>query len=66
MKTSQYDAATRKEWKRVQRSPAYQVLRNRLTEERAKLLARDAVIARLKERLRLSGMPFEEVERLAA
>jgi predicted nuclease with TOPRIM domain len=68
--TSQYDAETRKQMRRDQRTPAYRELQRRAAEDRArleeKLRERNAAIARLTKKLVEAGFPTEEVEKLAA
>ena len=70
MKTSQYPADTRKNWKLDQRSEAYRDLQQRTALARAqleqKLREQKETIARLKQRLVESGVPLEEVAKLAA
>ena len=81
MNTSQYPAETRKQVKRFQRSPGYQVMKNEHLAERARLekehlVARarletklrecNETIERLKKRLVESGMSADEVAQLAA
>jgi hypothetical protein len=70
MRTSQYDANSRKQLKRDQRSPAYRELQRRSAGERAKLetalRSRNEVIERLKKKLVEAGLAAEEVARLAA
>lgn len=70
MQTSKYDADTRKQMKRDQRSLAYRELQRRSAEERVqletKLRERNEVIARLTKRLVESGVAPEEVAKLAA
>ena len=70
MNTSQYEAETRKQMKRDQRSPAYRELQRRTSEERTKLETalreRNEVIERLKKKLVESGVNADEVAKLAA
>ncbi len=70
MKTSQYDAPTRKNLKRDQRTLAYRELQRRTSEERTqletKLRERNEVIDRLKKKLVDAGFNADEVAKLAA
>ena len=70
MKTSQYDADTRKQMKRDQRSAGYRELKQRFTEQRTqledKLRARNETIELLKKKLVAAGFPADEIEKLAA
>jgi len=70
MKTSKYDAQTRRDMKLSQRSPVYRELQRRALEQRllleAKLRERNAVIARLKKKLVEVGCTADSVEQLAA
>jgi len=68
--TSQYDAATRKNLKRFQRSSGYQVMKKEHLAERerleTKLRERNAAIERLTKKLVEAGVAAEEVAKLAA
>lgn len=70
MNTSQYPADTRKQIKRFQRSPAYQVMkREHLAAREAlekQLRERNETIERLKQKLVESGVSADEVKKLAA
>ena len=70
MNTSQYPTDTRKDLKRFQRSPAYQVMKKAHVAEReqleTKLRARNEVIDRLKKKLVEAGVAADEVAKLAA
>lgn len=70
MNTSQYDADTRKDWKRAQRTPAYRELQRRSAEQQmlleTKLRERNEAVARLTKKLVDSGVAAEEVAKLAA
>ncbi len=70
MKTSKYDAETRKHLKRFQRSPGYQAMKKEHLAERerleTKIRDRNAVIDRLKTKLLAAGFPADEVAKLAA
>jgi hypothetical protein len=70
LKTSQYPTDTRKNWKFDQRTDAYRDLQQRSAEARRhleqKLREQKETIARLKQRLVESGVPLEEVAKLAA
>jgi hypothetical protein len=69
MDTSKYDSATRKNVKRFQRSPAYQVLKKEHGAVRealeTKLRQRDGTIEMLKKKLVESGVAADEVAKLA-
>jgi predicted nuclease with TOPRIM domain len=68
--TSQYPADTRKQLKRFQRTPGYQVMKQQHNAERekleTKLRERNDAIERLKKKLVESGVNAEEVAKLAA
>jgi hypothetical protein len=68
--TAKYDPETRKNLKRFQRSPAYQVMKKAHSAERAQLEAklreRNEAIERLKKKLLAAGVAADEVEKLAA
>ncbi len=68
--TSKYDAETRSQFKRDQRTPAYRELQRRFAEERSqletKLRERNASIDRLTKRLIEAGFNADEVAKLAA
>ena len=70
MNTSQYDTETRKNLKRFQRSPAYQVMKKAHVAERerleTKLRERNETIDRLKKKLVEAGLSADEVAKLAA
>ncbi len=70
MNTSQYDAETRKDLKRFQRSPGYAIMKQAHLAARTKLedqlRERDAVIDRLKRKLVESGIAADEVATLEA
>lgn len=70
MITSQYDADTRKQFKRDQRTPAYRDLQRRSAEQRAlletKLRDRAEAIGRLTKKLVDAGFAADEVAKLAA
>ena len=77
MNTSQYDSQTRKNVKRFQRSPGYQVMKKehlaererletKLRERETKLRERDEAIDRLKKKLVEAGVNADEVAKLAA
>lgn len=70
MRTSQYDAETRKSLKRFQRSFGYQTMKKEHLAERERLETalrdRSAVIDRLKKKLLAAGFPDDEVAKLAA
>lgn len=70
MRTSQYDADTRKQIKRDQRTAAYRELQQRAAEERTqletKLRERNSAIERLKKKLVEHGVAADEVAKLAA
>ena len=69
MDTSKYDASTRKNVKRFQRSPAYQVLKKEHVAARealeAKLRKSAETIELLKKKLVESGVAADEVAKLA-
>ena len=69
MDTSKYDASTRKNVKRFQRSPAYQVMKKEHVAARealeTKLRKRDETIELLKKKLVESGVAADEVAKLA-
>jgi hypothetical protein len=69
MLTSQYDPQTRKNLKRFQRSPAYQVMKKAHVAARealeTKLRQRDETIELLKKKLAESGVSADEVAKLA-
>lgn len=69
MDTSKYDSATRKNVKRFQRSPAYQVLKKEHVAARealeAKLRKSAETIELLKKKLVESGVAADEVAKLA-
>jgi hypothetical protein len=68
--TSKYDPATRKQLKRFQRSPGYDLMKKEHHAARevleAKLRDRNEVIDRLKKKLVEAGLPADEVAKLAA
>jgi predicted nuclease with TOPRIM domain len=68
--TSKYDADTRAQLKRDQRTPAYRELQRRSAEERAqleaKLRSRNEVIERLTKRLIEAGFDPAAIAKLAA
>lgn len=68
--TSQYDPQTRKNLKRFQRTPAYQVMKKQHADERArletKIRERNEAVDRLKKKLVEAGLPADEVAKLAA
>jgi predicted nuclease with TOPRIM domain len=68
--TSKYDSDTRKNLKRFQRSPAYQVMKSEHVAAREalekKLRERNEVIDRLKKKLVESGVSADEANKLAA
>lgn len=70
MNTSKYDADTRKQFKRDQRTAAYRELQRRAAEERSqletKLRERNVAIERLTKRLHEAGVAADEVAKLAA
>lgn len=70
MNTSKYDSDTRKNLKRFQRSPAYQVMKSEHVAAREalekKLRERNEVIDRLKKKLVESGVSADEANKLAA
>ena len=70
MNTSKYDAETRKNLKRFQRSFGYQTMKKEHLAERErleiKLRERNEVIDRLKTKLLAAGFPADEVAKLAA
>ena len=70
MNTSQYDTQTRKNLKRFQRTPGYQVMKSAHLAERerleAKLRERNEAIDRLKKKLVEAGVNADEVAKLAA
>lgn len=70
MRTSQYDTHTRKDIKRFQRSPGYQVMKKEHLAAREKLeiqlRSRDEAIKRLKQKLVDVGVDADEVAKLAA
>ena len=70
MNTSQYDTQTRKNLKRFQRTPGYQVMKRAHLAEReqleTKLRARNATIELLKKKLVDAGVNADEVAKLAA
>lgn len=70
MNTSQYDSQTRKNVKRFQRSPAYQLMKKEHAAAREKLETtlreRNEAIARLTKKLVESGVSADEVAKLAA
>ena len=70
MNTSQYPTETRKDIKRFQRSPGYQVIKKAHLAERerleTKLRERNEVIDRLKKKLVDAGVTADEVAKLAA
>ncbi len=70
MNTSQYDAETRKQIKRFQRTSGYaQMKREHLAAREqleGKLRAQGAVIDRLKQKLVEAGVAADEVAKLAA
>jgi hypothetical protein len=69
MDTSKYDSTTRKNVKRFQRTPAYQVLKKEHGAVRealeTKLRQRDETIALLKKKLAESGVAPDEVAKPA-
>ena len=70
MNTSQYPAELRKDLKRFQRSPGYQLMKKEHLAERerleTKLRERDAMIALLKQKLADAGVSADEIAKLAA
>jgi hypothetical protein len=68
--TSKYDSDTRKNLKRFQRSPAYQVMKSEHVAAREalekKLRSQNETIDRLKKKLVESGVSADEVNKLAA
>lgn len=70
MNTSQYDTETRKQLKRFQRAPAYQLMKKEHVAERerleTKLRERNEVIDRLKKKLAEAGINADEIAKLAA
>jgi hypothetical protein len=68
--TSKYDADTRKNLKRFQRTMGYQTMKQVHLAEREKLeiklRERNEAIDRLKTKLLAAGFPAEEVAKLAA
>lgn len=70
MRTSQYDAATRKQVKRFQRSPGYAEMKKAHLTTRealeAKLRDRDEAIARLTKKLVEAGFSIDDVAKIAA
>lgn len=68
MNTSQYPTDIRKHIKRFQRSPGYQAMKKEHLAERERLETqlrdRNAVIARLKDKLVESGVSADEVAKL--
>jgi predicted nuclease with TOPRIM domain len=70
MQTSQYNADTRKQFKRDQRTPAYRELQRQTSEERTKLETklreRADAITRLTKKLVEAGVAADEVAKLAA
>lgn len=69
MNTSQYDSQTRKNVKRFQRSPAYQLMKKEHVAARekleTKLRERDETIERLKKKL-VEFVAADEVAKIAA
>lgn len=69
MDTSKYDSGTRKDIKRFQRSPAYQVMKKEHVAARealeTKLRQRNETIELLKKKLVESGISADEVAKLA-
>ena len=69
MNTSQYDSVTRKNLKRFQRSPVYQLMKKEHVAAReqleTKLRARDEAIERLKKKL-AEFVSVDEVAKIAA
>ncbi len=63
MNTSKYDPQTRKNVKRFQRTPGYQVMKKEHLAEREKLVG---TIDRLKKKLVEAGITADEVAKLAA
>ena len=70
MDTSQYPAETRKQLKRFQRTPGYQLMKKEHVAERerleTKLRERNEAVDRLKKKLVESGVNADEVAKLAA
>jgi hypothetical protein len=70
MDTSQYEATSRKQFKRDQRTPAYRDLQKRSAEARAQLetalRARNEAVTRLTNALVAAGIDAEAVAKLAA
>lgn len=70
MNTSQYDAQTRKDIKRFQRTSAYQLMKKEHAAAReqleTKLRARNEAIDKLKKKLVDVGVDADEVAKLAA
>lgn len=70
MDTSKYSKEDRKNLKRFQRSPAYQVMKKAHVAERErleiKLRERNEAIDRLKKKLVEAGVAADEVAKLAA
>jgi hypothetical protein len=68
--TSKYDPQTRKDLKRFQRSPAYQLMKQEHVAERSRLEGqlrdRNETIDRLKKKLVEAGVSADEVATLAA
>lgn len=68
--TSKYDSDTRKQVKRFQRSPGYQLMKKEHLAERerlkTKLRERNDAIERLKKKLVEAGFAVEDVAKLAA
>lgn len=69
MNTSQYDASTRKDLKRFQRSPAYSLMKKEHLAARdlleVKLRERNDAIDRLKKKLAEAGVAADEIAKLA-
>ena len=63
MNTSKYDPQTRKNVKRFQRTPGYQVMKKEHLAEREKL---EGAIDRLKKKLVEAGVAADEVAKIAA